>query len=78
MLTDHICRLEEATELLNRKIPKEEAGVSPGYLRDEPKEEQSVGVGIGDPGEDSQGSLPLAADRQPGCKKSTFIVDTLQ
>ena len=22
MLTDHICRLEEATELLNRKIPK--------------------------------------------------------
>ena len=22
MLTDHICRLEEATELFNRKIPK--------------------------------------------------------
>ena len=22
LLTDHICRLEEATELLNRKIPK--------------------------------------------------------
>ena len=55
---------------------KEEVGVSPEQHWGKPKEEQSVG--LGDPRVDSQGSFPHVADRQSGCKKSTFIVDILQ